>query len=223
MPWKAVACGMKGSRWGMNKSLAGARCWRGGPCCRSCWSSRCMSAISCSSSRALCSSSRIIWHTLACTETCWRLASRISFCFWRLQFFMRRARSCSCSSVETQMTSPSFVASSPSSGAKPGGGACGCPSELQVRRVPSGVGCLLRCLLLRASSSQASWAVLSARALPFFSASSAAFELSLLGAIVGGLFVARTVGAKCWNLLSWASRSNGRVVRVYARFDVERQ
>jgi hypothetical protein len=47
--------------------------------------------------------------------------------------------------------------------------------------------------------------VLSARALPFFSASSAAFgasstdgaafELALLGAIVGGLFVARTVGA----------------------------
>jgi hypothetical protein len=50
--------------------------------------------------------------------------------------------------------------------------------------------------------------VLSARALPFFSASStafapssmdeAAFELALLGAIASGLFVARTVGAKCW-------------------------
>jgi hypothetical protein len=65
------------------------------------------------------------------------------------------------------MTSPSFVVSSPSRGAKPGGGACGCPPELQVRRVPSGVGCLLRCLLLRASSLQASWGVLSARALPF--------------------------------------------------------
>jgi hypothetical protein len=113
------------------------------------------------------------------------------------------------------MTSPSSVASSPSSGAKPGGSACGCPSELQVRRVPSGVGCSLCCLLLRASSSQASRGVLSARALPFFSASSAAFaasstdgaafELALLGAIVDGLFVARTVGAKCWNLLSWAS------------------
>jgi hypothetical protein len=41
-----------------------------------------------------------------------------------------------------------------------------------------------------------------------FTASStegAAFELALLGAIAGGLFVARTVGAKCWNLLSWAS------------------
>jgi hypothetical protein len=40
-----------------------------------------------------------------------------------------------------------------------------------------------------------------------FAASStdgAAFELALLGAIAGGLFVARTVGAKCWNLLSWA-------------------
>jgi hypothetical protein len=57
--------------------------------------------------------------------------------------------------------------------------------------------------------------VLSARALPFFSASNtafaassmdgAAFEQDLLGAITGGLFVARTVGAKCWNLLSWAS------------------
>jgi hypothetical protein len=32
-----------------------------------------------------------------------------------------------------------------------------------------------------------------------------AFELALLGAIAGGLFKARTVGAKCWNLLSWAS------------------
>ena len=40
-----------------------------------------------------------------------------------------------------------------------------------------------------------------------FAASStngAAFELALLGGIAGGLFVARTVGAKCWNLLSWA-------------------
>jgi hypothetical protein len=120
---------------------------------------------------------------------------------------MRRAHSCSYSSAETPMTSPSSVASSPSGGAKPGGGACGCPPELQVRRVPSGVGCSWRCLLLRASSSQASWGVLSVRALPFFSASNAAFaassmdgaafELARLGAIVGGLFVARTVGAKC--------------------------
>jgi hypothetical protein len=72
--------------------------------------------------------------------------------------------------------------------------------------------------------------VLSARALPFFSASSAAFaasstdgaafELARLGAIAGGLFVARTVGAKCWNLLSWASRSNGEMERVQAKFDV---
>jgi hypothetical protein len=106
------------------------------------------------------------------------------------------------------MTSLSSVVSSPSGGAKPGGGACGSPPELQVRRVPSGVGCSWHYLLLRASSLQASWGVLSARALPFFSASSvafsasstdgAAFELALLGAIVGGLFVARTVGAKCW-------------------------
>jgi hypothetical protein len=113
---------------------------------------------------------------------------------------MRRARSCSYSSAKTPMSSPSSVASLPSSGAKPGGGACGCPPELQVRRVPSGVGCSLHCLLLRASSSQASWWVLSMRALPFFLASSAAFaasstdgaafELALLGAIAGGLFVA---------------------------------
>jgi hypothetical protein len=34
---------------------------------------------------------------------------------------MCRARSCSCSSAQTPMTSPSSVASSPSSGAKPGG------------------------------------------------------------------------------------------------------
>jgi hypothetical protein len=34
---------------------------------------------------------------------------------------MRRARSCSCSSAEMPMTSPSSVASSPSSGVKPGG------------------------------------------------------------------------------------------------------
>jgi hypothetical protein len=210
MPWK-----MKGLRWGTNKSLADARYWRGGPCCRSCWPSHCMSAISCSSSRAFCSSSCIIWSTLACAVTRRRLASRISFCLWRLRFLMRRARSCSCSSAETLMTLSSSVASSPSGGAKPGGGACGSPPELQVRRVPSGVGCSWRCLVLRASSSQASWGVLSVRALPFFSASSAAFaasstdgaafELALLGAITGGLFVARTVGAKCWNSLSRAS------------------
>jgi hypothetical protein len=128
---------------------------------------------------------------------------------------MRRARSYSCSLVEMPMTLSFSVASSPSGGAKPGGGTtCSCPPELQVRRVPSGVGCSLRCLLLSASSSQASWWVLSARPLPFFSSSSAtfaasstdggAFELALLGAIAGGLFVASTVGAKCWNLLSWA-------------------
>jgi hypothetical protein len=49
-------------------------------------------------------------------------------------------------------------------------------------------------------------------ALPFLAASSAAFAaspafgLALLGAIAGGLVVARTVGAKCWNLLSAAKR-----------------
>jgi hypothetical protein len=30
MPWKAVACGMKGQRWGSNKSPAGTCCWGGG-------------------------------------------------------------------------------------------------------------------------------------------------------------------------------------------------
>jgi hypothetical protein len=53
---------------------------------------------------------------------------------------MRRARSCSWSSAEMSMTSPSSIGSSASIGAKPGGGACGTPPELQVRRVPSGVG-----------------------------------------------------------------------------------
>jgi hypothetical protein len=54
------------------------------------------------------------------------------------------------------MTSPSSMTSAPSGGAKLGG-CCGCPPELQVQRLPSGVGCSLRCLLLRASSSVASW------------------------------------------------------------------
>jgi hypothetical protein len=36
-------------------------------------------------------------------------------------------------------------------------------------------------------------------------AASSAFELALLGAIAGGFSVARTVGVKCWNLLSRAS------------------
>jgi hypothetical protein len=129
------------------------------------------------------------------------------------------------------MTSPSSVASLPSGGAKPGGGACGSPPKLQVRRVPLGVGCSWHCLLLRASSSQAYWGVLYVRAFPFFSASSAAFaassmdgaafELALLGAIVGGLFVARTMGAKCWNLLSWARGPNEEVEGVQAKFNVE--
>jgi hypothetical protein len=103
-------------------------------------------------------------------------------------------------------------------------------SGMQVRRVPSGVGCSWHCLLLTASSSKASWGVLSARALPFFSASSvafaasstdgAAFELACLGGHRGLFFVARMVGAKCWNLLSWASRSNVKVEGVYAKFNV---
>jgi hypothetical protein len=121
---------------------------------------------------------------------------------------MRRARSYSCSSAKMSMTSPSSARSLPSGGAKPRGGACGCPPELQVCMVPSGAGCSRRYLFLRASSSEASWGVLLARALPFFSARSTAFaassmdgdafELARLGAIAGDLFVARTVGAKCW-------------------------
>jgi hypothetical protein len=109
---------------------------------------------------------------------------------------MRRARSFSWSLAEMSMTSPSSMVSSPSGGAKPGGGACGAPSELHVRIVPSGVGWSWCCLLLLiASSSKASWGVVSARALPFLSARStafaassmdgAAFELARLGAIVG--------------------------------------
>jgi hypothetical protein len=127
---------------------------------------------------------------------------------------MRRARSYSCSSAEMPMTSPSSIASSPSSGAKPGGGACGCPPELQVRRVPSGVGC--SSLSLAESFVFAGFlggvvceglALFSASSTAFVASSidGAAFELALLGAIAGGLFGARTVGAKCWNLLSWAS------------------
>jgi hypothetical protein len=63
--------------------------------------------------------------------------------------------------------------------------------------------------------------VLLARALPFFSARSAAFavssmeavafEVALLGAIAGSFLVARTVGAKCWNLPLGIARSNGEV------------
>ena len=52
-------------------------------------------------------------------------------------------------------------------------------------------------------------------------AASSAFELACLGAIAGGFFVARTVGAKCWNLLTGASCSNeggcSNVNRVFAR------
>jgi hypothetical protein len=64
--------------------------------------------------------------------------------------------------------------------------------------------------------------------LAFFAASSAAFaassafELTFLGAIAGGFFIAQTVGAKCWNLLSVARGSNGRcsdVNRVLAQDD----
>jgi hypothetical protein len=162
--------------------------------------------ISRSRSWAFCSSSRIICRTLASADTRWRLASSISFCLWRLRFLRRRARSCSCSSVETPRTSPSSVRSAPSSGAKPGGG-CDCPSSPQVRRVSSSQ---VRGILSSVGSWWVDW--VRARALPFLAASSAAFAassafgLALLGAIAGGLVVARTVGAKCWYLRSAASR-----------------
>jgi hypothetical protein len=53
---------------------------------------------------------------------------------------MRSACNFSWSSTEMPMTYPSSIVSSPSGGAKPGGGACGMPPKLQVRRVPLGVG-----------------------------------------------------------------------------------
>jgi hypothetical protein len=70
---------------------------------------------------------------------------------------MRRAHSFSWSSAEMPMILPSSMVSSPSGGAKPGGGARGAPSELQVRTLPSGMGLSWRCLLLlTVSSSKAS-------------------------------------------------------------------
>jgi hypothetical protein len=36
-------------------------------------------------------------------------------------------------------------------------------------------------------------------------------RVNFLGCLAGGFFVARTVGAKCWNLLSVARGSNGGV------------
>jgi hypothetical protein len=53
---------------------------------------------------------------------------------------MRRARSFSWSSAEMLITSPSSMVSSPSGEAKPGGGAWGASSKLQVRTMPSGWG-----------------------------------------------------------------------------------
>jgi hypothetical protein len=75
--------------------------------------------------------------------------------------------------------------------------------------------------------------VVSARALPFFSARSAAFaassmdavafEVALLEAIVGCCFVVRTVAAKCWNLPSKTGRSNGKVKIGFAKLNTECQ
>jgi hypothetical protein len=120
------------------------------------------------------------------------------------RFLMRRARNFSWSSGEMPMTSPSSIASLPFGGAKPGGGACGTPPELQVRRVPSGMGWSRRCLLLTASSSKAYWGVLSARALPFFSASSAAFAASSMD---GAAFELARLGP---SLVVFRSTNGGR-------------
>jgi hypothetical protein len=101
------------------------------------------------------------------------------------------------------------VRSAPSSGARPGGG-CDCPSGPQVRKVSSSQ---VRGTLYSVGSWWVDW--VRTRALPFLAASSAAFAASsafglvLLGAIAGGFVVARTVGAKCWNLLSVARKPTG--------------
>jgi hypothetical protein len=110
---------MKGPRCEWNGSPTCVCCCRGigdarGPHCRLYGPSPCMSAISCSSSRALCSSSCIIWRTLACIVTRWRLASSIYFYFCRWLFLMRKAHSFSWSSTEMPMTSPTSMVSSPS-------------------------------------------------------------------------------------------------------------
>jgi hypothetical protein len=124
---------------------------------------------------------------------------------------MRRARSFSWSSAEMPMTSSSFMVSSPSGGAKPGGGACGAPLELLVRTVPSGVGwswCYL--LLLTVSSSKASWGCCPRGpclsfppvVLPSLRHQwMVSLRISSLGCHHGLFFVARTVGAKCWDLI----------------------
>jgi hypothetical protein len=140
--------------------------------------------------------------------TRWRLASRISFCFWRWWFLMRRARSFSWSSAEMPMTSLSSMVSSPSGGAKPGGGACGAPSKLQVRTVPSGGGMVLA--LSFAVDSVVFKGLLGGvrEGLAFLIRQKCCLRrvingwgnlrISSLGGHRGSFFIARTVGAKCW-------------------------
>jgi hypothetical protein len=96
-------------------------------------------------------------------------------------------------------------------------------------------GCLLECVdrcavsyyVLRLCQ------LLGARALPFFSASSAAFaasstdgaafELALLGAIAGGLLVARTMGANVGTCIPGQVDSNRGVREMCTRFNLRRQ
>jgi hypothetical protein len=120
------------------------------------------------------------------------------------------------------MTSLSSTVSSPSGGAEPGGGAWGASLELQVRAVPSGVGWSSRCLLLlTASSSKASWGR-HPRGPCLFCPPEALpsprrrwmgnLQISSFGGHHGLFFVARTVGAKCWEpfrpcrLIQWGNR-----------------
>jgi hypothetical protein len=135
---------------------------------------------------------------------------------------MLSAQSLSWSSAEIPRTSPSSMMSSAFGGVKPGEASRGRSSELHVRTVHSRVGgfSVRGCLLFIAPSfSVGTWRVLSARvALLFFSArasfsTSSTKALALLSLSWGALrvcfFIARMVGAKCWNRPdTWLGGSN---------------
>jgi hypothetical protein len=162
---------------------------------------------------SLCSSLRIIWRTLACTETRWRLASRISFCFWRLRFLMRKARSCSCSSAETPMTSPSSVASTPSGGRSLGrlrlsSGAAGAETAFGCRlfiALPLAECVVFTGFLVGGVYKGLALFLGQQRCLHCFFNGWGCLRAGSLGCHHEWFFVAPTVGAKCWNLLSQAS------------------